>query len=77
MHNNSIRVPDQEAGAGSKGGEFIGEVVEEDFFKGITTEFGEGINLCHEILMLELIFSVPLYSVVETFRNWQEINELH
>lgn len=46
----------------------------------LTREFGDGIDLCHEILVFELMFSVPLYVFEEGFGEWHvgehEVHEL-
>ena len=38
---------------------------------------GECINLRDKILVFELIFGIPLDTIVEAFRNWEEVEILH
>lgn len=77
MHHSAVLVSDQESSAGVEGREFVHEVVEEDLFERIATEFGQCIDLCHKILVFKFCAGVELHSVVESFRHREEIDELH
>ncbi len=77
MHDGAVFVSDEEAGADGYGRELIEEVVEEDFFEGVSAQFCEGVYLGYEVLVFELVFGVPLNAVVEAFGDGQKIDELH
>jgi hypothetical protein len=77
MHHLAVLSAHQEASAGRDGGKLVHEVEEEDFLEGVPTEFGKGINLGHEVLVLEFVLSVPLYAVIEALGDGEEVQVFH
>lgn len=56
---------------------FIHEVEKEYFLEGVTWDCCDGLCFCDEILVFELVFSVPLYVFEEGFGEGNEIEEIH
>lgn len=77
MHYLAVFTAHQEAGAGRHSGELVHEVEEEDLLEGVTTQFGQGIDLAHEVLVLEFVLGVPLDTVVEALGDGEEVQVLH
>lgn len=77
MHHLSILSAYQETSAGRHSRELVHEVKEEDFFEGIATQLGKGIDLGHKVLILEFVLGVPLDTIVEALGDGEEIQVFH
>ena len=76
MHNDSFFVSDQKARADRNSRELVEEVIEEHLVEGDLHQLRLRINLCHKVLVLELVPGEPLNSFVETFGNGEKFDVL-
>ena len=77
VQNFALGGADEDASACFDCCEFVEEIQEHHFFERNTAESGQGIDFCYEIFVMELIFGVPLYSIIESFGNGEQIKELN
>ena len=77
MHNSAFLISNQKASTGWESWKFIHEIVEKDFFKRIATQFSQSIYLSNKILVFKFCSCIQLDSVVESFWDWEQVDELH
>jgi hypothetical protein len=73
----SLIVSHQDAGAGFKCGIFVHEIEEKEFIERQATQLGNCVNLINEVFMFELVFSVPLHSLEESFWDDEDVKKLY
>lgn len=74
MDNLTLSVPHQNTCTGFEDGrELIEEVEEHYLLERDVQQLGNGVNLGHIVLILELVFGVPLHAIVKAFGNGQQL----
>jgi hypothetical protein len=69
----SVLCSDEEASAGCEGGELVHEIEEEDLLEWVAAQLGKRVDFGYEVLVFELVASVPFYTVVKTFWDRKQV----
>lgn len=75
MHDCSILVSNYESSAQRDGRKLIEEVEEEHFLKWDSQKCCHCINLSNEVLVFELVASIPFKTIEEAFWDGEYIDE--
>ena len=76
MHHHSLTVTHQKTSADRHSRKLVEEVKEKHLIEWELQQLGQSIYLGHQVLVFELISSIPLHSFVETLGNRQQLHEL-
>ena len=76
MDHLTLWSANQQPSACRKSGILVHEVEEEYLFERQPAESGYRINLTHEVLVDKLVLCVPFHTIVESFGDGKEFDEL-